>query len=343
LITVLLISGISIGLSPSQAQTGSIKGPRKFIDVNGIRTSYFEAGSGEDIVLIHGGEFGSPTSSAATFTAWFPSLSAHFHVIAVDKLGMGFTDNPRTDADYSMTAVTDHILHFIEKMGIKKVALLGQSRGALPAARLAIDHPELVKTLIIFDSTTLAPDTAPMGPSEGRNSAFHTPVDVSGKTPINEESIFSKLLLTVHNKGNVTGQVKDEWVKQSLEIARLPKMRECAERLALLRSRFVERHPEEIKARPALEGEFWLYKEKDATLDMIREGRLHVPTLIVWGADDPGAAYEHGVQLFELVRKSVGRAQFHLYNEQNHWGWVDHPQEMTDLLVSFVRNQVKTE
>jgi len=74
------------------------------MDVDGIRTSYFEAGAGEDMVLIHGVHFGSPTSSAIAWTANFPLPAAHFHVHAVDKLGMGFTDNPASDADYSLRA-----------------------------------------------------------------------------------------------------------------------------------------------------------------------------------------------------------------------------------------------
>ena len=45
-----------------QDKTGA-KGPRKFIDVDGIRTSYFEAGAGEDMVLVHGGHFGSPSTA----------------------------------------------------------------------------------------------------------------------------------------------------------------------------------------------------------------------------------------------------------------------------------------
>ncbi len=75
---------------------------------------------------------------------------------------------------------------------------------------------------------------------------------------------------------------------------------------------------------------------------MISKGRVKAPTIIVWGANDPGAPHYHGYDLFEVFRagfqKSYIRLEFHLYNEQNHWGWVDHPQEMTDLLVMFIRN-----
>jgi 2-hydroxy-6-oxonona-2,4-dienedioate hydrolase len=333
LIKFLLILSISIGLSTSvflQAQTGSIKGPRKFIDVDGIRTSYFEAGTGEDIVLIHGSAYGSPTGSAASFTAWFPSLSAHFHVIAVDRLGMGFTDNPKTDADYNVRAVIDHIFRFIEKKGIKKCHILGQSMGALPATRLAIEHPDLVKTLIIFDTCTLAPETERSDPGEA--GAHEKPLVLT------EDGVFEKLMETLHNKESLTGKVKEEWVKQCLEIALLPKTQEAAKGYELARSRFIERHPDMKDVN------LYSYQIKEETHDMIRGGRLKVPTMIIWGANDTGCPEYHGFQLWEDVfqKSPLGRVQFHLYNEQNHWGWVDHPQEMTDLLVMFIRNSSST-
>ena len=66
----------------------------KFVDVEGIKTRYFEAGSGEALVLIHGGHFGS-YSSADYWKLNFTPLSRHFHVFALDKMGQGFSDNPK--------------------------------------------------------------------------------------------------------------------------------------------------------------------------------------------------------------------------------------------------------
>ena len=71
----------------------------KFIDVEGIRTRYFERGSGETVVLVHGGAFGS-TTGACSADDWdlnFDGLAQWFRVFAIDKLGQGYTDNPRTD------------------------------------------------------------------------------------------------------------------------------------------------------------------------------------------------------------------------------------------------------
>ncbi len=312
------------------------KGPRKFIDVDGIRTSYFEAGAGEDMVLVHGGHFGSPTSSSIAWTAIFPLLSAHFHLLAVDKLGMGHSDNPAIDADYNMKAVVDHIYRFIQKQGIQKVHLVGQSRGGLPVARLAVDHPELVKTLTIIDSNTVAPGDPP--PVGGNIPALF----MAGGPPINKDSIRERLLSTLYSKDHIAEEILEEMVEQALEIALLPKTRQAAERFDLLRSRFVERERDKIAARPALARNsgtgWWMYQVKDETLDFIREGRLKSPTLIVWGVDDPGAPYKLGIDLFELVRQSVSRSQFHLFNDCSHWPFVEYPQDMTDLLVHFIGN-----
>jgi 2-hydroxy-6-oxo-6-(2'-carboxyphenyl)-hexa-2,4-dienoate hydrolase len=66
----------------------------KYIDVNGIRTRYLEAGDGEPLVLFHGGNMGSANLAecAEDWELNMPGLSRHFRVIAVDKLGQGFTD-----------------------------------------------------------------------------------------------------------------------------------------------------------------------------------------------------------------------------------------------------------
>jgi pimeloyl-ACP methyl ester carboxylesterase len=146
----------------------------------------------------------------------------------------------------------------------------------------------------------------------------------------------------LYSKENVSEEVLDEMVEQALEIALLPKTRQAAERLDLLRSRFAERNRDKITARPALARNsgtgWWMYQVKDETLDLIRQGHLKSPTLVVWGVDDPGAPYKLGLDLFELVRQSVSRAQFHLFNDCSHWPFVEYPQDMTDLLVHFISN-----
>ena len=55
-------------------------GNTRFVDVDGIRTGYVEGGSGEALVLIHGGGFGSSSHFSNNWRPIFDHLTSHFHV-----------------------------------------------------------------------------------------------------------------------------------------------------------------------------------------------------------------------------------------------------------------------
>ena len=129
----------------------------RFVKVGGISTRYFEAGTGPPLVLVHGGQMGS-TYNAYHWSLNFDDLAQRFHVYALDKLGQGFTDNPGADADYTMAAAIQHVHDFLRALSIEDAVLVGHSRGALPAIRVAVEDPRRVSVLVILDSNTLPPD-----------------------------------------------------------------------------------------------------------------------------------------------------------------------------------------
>src|SRR5438270_6741061 len=102
----------------------------KWLDVNGVRTRYHDQGSGETIVFIYGGNFGTgdSASSAYTWSENFRALSQRFRVLAFDKIGQGFSDNPPND-DYTMRRVVRHARDFIRALKVEPVHLVGHSRG----------------------------------------------------------------------------------------------------------------------------------------------------------------------------------------------------------------------
>ncbi len=306
------------------ADVGQSMGGSKFIDVDDIRTRYFEGGSGEPVVLVHGGHYGM-SGGAVGFMPVFPELAEHFHVYAVDKLGMGLTDNPKEDSGYSMQATTQHIYQFMKTLGLENVHLVGHSRGGLPVARLAMDHPELIKTLTIFDSNTLAPgDPNPSTPN------LRPPGPPPTKESIREGLMSSR---NTYHKDYVT----DEYVEAQLEV-----IRQAAERLDMLRKRFIERNPEKVEARPALANNsgtgWWLYEIKDSTLEMLNAGQLKTPTLVIWGYNDPSATHEMASDLFQVISKSVDQAQLHFFNQCGHSPYHEYPQEVTNIMVNFTAN-----
>ena len=89
----------------------------KYIDIDGINTRYFEAGEGEPMVLIHGGQPGMASSAEIWFLN-FDELAKKYHVYALDKLGQGYTDNPKVNEDYTMGAQVKHAVGFMNKLNI---------------------------------------------------------------------------------------------------------------------------------------------------------------------------------------------------------------------------------
>ena len=153
---VLAALGPTLG-SAQVSQDGSIAGiEARFIDVNGIRTRYYEMGQGEPMVLVHGSGF-TGTASANTWYRNLPGLAETFHVYAADKLAYGMTDNPDDGKDRTMAAEVEHMYQFIQIMGLDTVHLVGQSRGGGLAFLLAEKYPEIIRTLVLVDTSTAAP------------------------------------------------------------------------------------------------------------------------------------------------------------------------------------------
>lgn len=326
---VLASSRANAAVNAPKSRDSKMMGPAKFVDVDGIRTRYFDGGSGEALVLIHGGQWPA-TSSADGWAPIFDHLAEHFHVYAFDKLGHGFTDNPRTDADFSMDAIIRHADGFIKAVGINRAVLAGHSRGALPVARIAVDRPELVSHLVILDSNTLAPDDPNTPPREDPPLRQKPPTreEIRAAAMASRQS-FKKDFLT------------DSYIEAEYAIAQLPKLKEVDRRFREARDKWVREHPDLVKQHPSWQRNmgattWWMYQAKYETLDRIKAGRLKAPTIIIWGFNDPTAPYFLGVNLMETVSKIVPQTELHIINQSGHFVYAEHPQEVTRLITGFI-------
>jgi 2-hydroxy-6-oxonona-2,4-dienedioate hydrolase len=315
--------------TPRPSRDSKLMGEAKFVDVEGARTRYFEGGQGEALVLVHGGQWPA-TASADGWRPIFDHLAARFRVYAFDKLGMGFTDNPKRDADYSMDAIIQHAYGFIRAVGIRRAVLVGHSRGALPVARIAVDQPELVSRLVILDSNTLAPDDP--------NTPERTDPAPDQKPPTREEIRRGQM---ASRQSVQKDFLTDAYIEAEYQIGQLPKIREVDHKFRELRDRWVRDNPEKMRENPKLGSNmgattWWMVKAKDETLALIRAGRLKAPTIIIWGFNDPTAPYALGVNLMETISKVVDRAELHVINRSGHFVAAEHPEEVTRLIVGFV-------
>ena len=114
---------------------------------DGVRLYYEEAGSGKDVVLIHGGGL-----SLEWWKRNFPVLAEEFHVVAADTRGCGRSDKPawgHRTARYAMD-----VREIIETLGLHDVTLVGWSIGA----RTSYSYIELfggdkLRGVVIVDET----------------------------------------------------------------------------------------------------------------------------------------------------------------------------------------------
>ncbi|MES4992472.1 alpha/beta fold hydrolase [Phyllobacterium sp. 22229] len=117
--------------------------------VDGLETSYLEAGSGKPVVLLHGGEFGA--SAEICWEATIPALAAHFRVIAPDLLGFGGTAKIMDFVDGRGRRLR-HLGRFLEQVGATGAQCVGNSMGGMlllfdAASAAAVLQPERIVSI----------------------------------------------------------------------------------------------------------------------------------------------------------------------------------------------------
>jgi pimeloyl-ACP methyl ester carboxylesterase len=117
-----------------------------YATVEGRKIFYREAGSNTspNILLLHG----FPTSSHM-FRNLIPALADHYHVVAPDLPGFGFSDMPdRKNFRYTFDNLARVIAGFSQTIGLDQFAIYVFDYGAPTGFRLALAHPDRVTAII---------------------------------------------------------------------------------------------------------------------------------------------------------------------------------------------------
>ena len=123
----------------------------RFIDIDGVRMHYQEAGSVNDpaMVLIHGF-----ASSTLVWSKVFLELAnAGFRVIAPDMLGYGYSGKPR-NGQYTIAGQASVLNQLLEKLHIRRATIVGSSYGGAVAATCALDYPKRVEKLVLVGAVS---------------------------------------------------------------------------------------------------------------------------------------------------------------------------------------------
>ena len=124
----------------------------KYVEAGGYRMHYLEAlptdgTPGTPLLLVHG-----LGARAEDWSAMIPALAAKgFHVYAPDLLGYGLSARP-ADGSYSIAMEEKAVTEFMKAVGLSRADVGGWSMGGWVTMKLALDHPELVNRLVVYDS-----------------------------------------------------------------------------------------------------------------------------------------------------------------------------------------------
>jgi pimeloyl-ACP methyl ester carboxylesterase len=119
-----------------------------FAKLSKVRLEYFPHGEGpERVVFIHG--FQASARIWRMVQAALPE--GRYQSIAINNRGAGGSDAPPDEADFSVPIFSHDAFELVSQLGWSGFTLVGHSLGGATAAQFAVDHPDLLKGLILLD------------------------------------------------------------------------------------------------------------------------------------------------------------------------------------------------
>lgn len=287
----------------------------RHVNIDGIRTRYFDRGSGPVIMLVHGGQAGGANNSAQKWEQNFAALSRKHRVIVLDRLAQAGTDNLHEAKDYEryFTADAQHLEDFITALGLKNVTLVGHSQGGWPVTSVALKRPDLVSCLVNVD-TVLVPDDAVLM-REALAFIMYTARFVDPPTGPTVHSARRAMALRYPSGNNITAAKAQRVVGQFQS----PKTAAAREHMAALRMNPL--HPG-----------FKVLKQK--VYDDINAGKLRVRSLVIWGEQDPQVPLGLGQRFNDLLSAANVDTEFAVIEGAGHAPFVEFPREFNRLVVN---------
>lgn len=282
---------------------------------NGVRTHYTWAGTdGPVVILLHGA--GPGVSGEAGWRLMLPALAkAGYRAIAIDQLSMGQTDKrPHAWPTRGHQSLVDHVKDVLDALCLDEVYVAGNSQGAYIAAKLAIDHPDRVKKVVLIGSSLIARAMRDeMPPPEGNKKLL----DVIGYD-YTIESMRKFVSINTHNPNNVS----EEIIEFRHKIANLPGSKEALQAF--------REYQEKMNTDPKL----W---DRFSIRDSLPKSKI--PMKFIWGIQDKLSKVELAYEL----EKKLPNILFEYIDECGHQCQTDQPDIVNEIVINFFNVVPSTE
>ena len=270
--------------------------PSVFVEVAGMQVHLRDEGVRDDplpIVLLHG-----TSASLHTWDGWAAGLKAKRRVIRLDLPGFGLT-GPFPDNDYRVEHYASFIHAALDRLGVSRVVLAGNSFGGQVALVATLAQPARIDRLILVDSAgyPLAPASIPIGFRIARLPLLHHLARVILPRRIIEDSVRN----VYGDASRVTPELVDRYFELTL---REGNRQALAERLKL------------------------------APVDAITERipLIKVPTLVLWGGRDRLIPPENG----QRFSRDIAGSRLELFDDLGHVPHEEDPQRTLAAVMRFL-------
>lgn len=281
----------------TEASTG------KFVQTKKWKFHINEAGSGQPLILLHGG--GPGASGWSNYQNNISALSKKYHVILPDVPGYGKSDE-FTDTESVTNRQTESILLLMDAMGIEKAVLCGNSMGGLLALNFAANYGDRISHLITMGTglpSGLPLSLSPAGPGPGIKTLLQTFRD---PTPANFRLLCEAMLFDPSN-------ITEELLKERSDTA-LSNQAHLDNFLNLIASGKMLPNPKEGAELAA------------------RLSQVKTPALIMHGRDDRVMSFEGSLRIVSVLQNS----QLLLFNRCGHWVQLEHANMFNTMVDAFL-------
>ncbi|MEU4169241.1 alpha/beta hydrolase [Streptomyces sp. NPDC026665] len=266
-----------------------------FVAAGGLNTRYVQAGSAEApaVVMLHG-----TGGHWETFSRNLPFLADSFDCYALDMVGCGFTDKP--DRPYVVEEYVNHVLAFMDAMGIEKASFIGVSLGSWVASRLALTAPQRVDRLILNAASGLLP--LPPGAAKAASDRHASALNPTWSSV---EAVLDHLFYD-------TNSLSEDIIAIRQQVHSLPGMEKTMGRMLTL-------FDPEIRRRNLLTSDEW--------------ASITAPTLAVAHVDAPDDYLETARTIVTLMP----HASLLEIREASHWPHFEQPARFNQAALEFLR------
>lgn len=273
---------------------------RRTITVHGHEVSYRTGGDGPVVLLIHG--------MAGSSTSWKPvlaDLGRSVTYLAPDLPGHGRSDKPR--GDYSLGAQASFLRDLLAALGHDRATVVGTSLGGGIAMQFAYQHPERCERLALVGAGGLGEEVMPL-------LRFLSVPGVDLVMPV----AFLPFIRTAVE--TVTG-----WVA-NLGLVPTPKTAELWRAYTSLvdpqtRRAFVQTLRSVVDASG----------QRVSALDKLYLAE-EVPTLIIWGAEDPIIPVSHAY----AAQGAMPGSRLEVMDGCGHFPYIEDPRHFVELVTDFI-------